>query len=123
MRLHPPEFEELVREAMAALPEQFLQRMDNVDVLVSGWPTRAQRRAYDLGPGETLFGLYEGVPLTQRDHYNMVPPDVITIFQGPIEEACDTPEELVRQVQETVVHEVAHHFGIGDAQLEAWGLA
>ena len=122
MKLPPREFEEMVREAVATLPDQFLGQMDNVDVLVSGWPTREQRRAHDLGPGETLFGLYEGVPLTHRDYYNMVPPDVIIIFQGPIQEACGTPEELVRQVQETVVHEVAHHFGISDAQLDEWGV-
>ena len=122
MKLPPREFEEMVREAVATLPDQFLRQMDNVDVLVSGWPTREQRRAHDLGPGETLFGLYEGVPLTHRDYYNMVPPDVIIIFQGPIQEACSTPEELVRQVQETVVHEVAHHFGISDAQLDEWGV-
>ena len=122
MKLPPREFEEMVREAVATLPDQFLRQMDNVDVLVSGWPTREQRRAHDLGPGETLFGLYEGVPLTHRDYYNMVPPDIIIIFQGPIQEACSTPEELVRQVQETVVHEVAHHFGISDAQLDEWGV-
>ena len=123
MRLHHLDFEELVRQAVEALPEQFLQRLDNVDVLVSGWPNRAQLVANGLGPGETLLGLYEGVPLTERVNYNMVPPDVITIFQGPIEDICHTPDEVMEQVRDTVVHEVAHHFGISDAQLEAWGLA
>ena len=123
MHLRTREFEELVRQAVTALPDEFLSNLDNVDVLVRRWPTRSQLDANGLGPDETLLGLYEGVPLTERAGYNMVVPDTITIFQGPIEQMCGTPHEVVQQVQETVVHEVAHHFGISDAQLEAWGLA
>lgn len=122
MHLRRREFEELVRQAVTALPDEFLSNMDNVDVLVRRWPTRSQLTANGLGQDETLLGLYEGIPLTERAGYNMAVPDTITIFQGPIEQACQTPQEVVRQVQETVVHEVAHHFGISDAQLERWGL-
>nr|ABZ09355.1 putative domain of unknown function (DUF1025) [uncultured marine microorganism HF4000_APKG7H23] len=117
------EFEELVRWALEELPEEFLSHIDNVDVLVLDWPTQRQIRANGLGPGDTLFGLYEGVPLTERSGYNLVPPDTITIFQRPIEAACRTPEEIVTQVHHTVVHEFAHHFGISDEQLEEWGVA
>jgi predicted Zn-dependent protease with MMP-like domain len=99
MHLRRREFEELVRQAVTALPEEFLRRMDNVDVLVRLWPTRSQLTANGLGPDETLLGLYEGIPLTDREGYNMVAPDIITIFQGPIEQACETSQEVVQQVR------------------------
>ena len=116
-------FEDLVRRAVEDIPAQFLQIMENVDVQVRRRPTRRQLRAAAVGPSETLLGLYEGVPLTERRDYCMVLPDVITLFQGPIEEACATEREVVDQVRETVVHEVAHYFGITDVELEAWGVA
>jgi predicted Zn-dependent protease with MMP-like domain len=121
MRLR--DFEELVRQALDELPIQFLERLDNVDVLVEGWPSDDVRRASGLGADETLYGLYQGVPLTDRGDYNLTLPDTITIFQGPIEEDCGTAAEVVEQVRDTVVHEIAHHFGISDEQLEAWGVA
>ncbi len=117
------DFEELVRQALDELPAQFLERMDNVDVLVEVWPSDVVRRASGLRDDETLYGLYQGVPLTDRGDYNLTLPDTITIFQGPIEEDCETAVEVVEQVRDTVVHEVAHHFGISDEQLEAWGVA
>jgi predicted Zn-dependent protease with MMP-like domain len=115
-------FEKLVRTSLEALPKEFLHRIDNVDVLVRRWPTPSQLAATDAEPGETLLGIYEGIPLTERASYNMVPPDTITIFQGPIEAFCATPEETVEQVRQTVIHELAHHFGITDDQLHAWGI-
>ena len=117
------EFESAVRQAVEELPEEFLAIMRNVDVQVRRWPTRRQLRSVNVSEDRSLFGLYEGVPLTQRSNYNMTLPDLITIFQGPIEGSCSNPEEVVEQVRKTVVHEVAHHFGIGDAELEAWGVA
>ncbi len=69
-----------------------------------------------------LLGLYEGVPLTERSEYSMVLPDKITLFQGSIEAICSTGDEIVEQVRETVVHEVAHHFGIDDDRLEELGV-
>lgn len=115
-------FERLVREAVGTLPPELLARLDNVDVLVEEWPTAEQVAESGLAADETLFGLYQGIPLVDRQGYNMVLPDVITIFQGPIEEACSTAREVVAEVRVTVAHELAHHFGIGDEQLEAWGL-
>ena len=117
------EFEELVRQALEGLPEPFLDRMDNVDVVVQRWPSPQQLKDAGVAPGETLLGLYEGIPLTGRDGYNMVLPDKITLFLRPIEAECDTPQDMAEQVRETVVHEVAHHFGISDEALEEWGLA
>lgn len=117
------DFEELVRQAVEEIPEEFLAMMHNVDVQVRRWPLKRQQKAAKLEIDETLLGLYEGIPLTDRVAYNMVLPDIITIFQGPIEELCATAREIKAQVRETVIHEVAHHLGITDVELEAWGIA
>ncbi len=116
-------FEEIVRRALDAIPDDFLSIMENVDVQVRHRPTRPQIKDADLDDDETLLGLYVGVPLTDRENYNMVLPDIITIFQGPIEEICDTEAEVQDEVRTTIVHEVAHYFGISDAELHAWGVA
>ena len=121
MRAH--DFEALVRDALSGLPSAFLDRLENVDVLVEEWPSSDQLNGAGLDEDDLLYGLYEGVPLTEREGYNLALPDRIIIFQGPIEEDCATAEEVVEQVRETVVHEVAHYFGISDAQLEEWGVA
>ncbi|MBI2872754.1 MAG: metallopeptidase family protein [Chloroflexi bacterium] len=115
-------FERLVREALEGLPEELLACMDNVDVVVEDWPTKDQLVAQGMEDRYDLFGLYEGYPLTDREHYNMVLPDKISIFQRPIEACCRNPEEMVREVRITVAHEIAHHFGIDDERLEALGL-
>ena len=91
--------------------------MDNVDVLVADWPSRDQLLGTGLDDVQLLLGLYEGVPLTERADYGMVLPDKITLFQGALESITSNDEELVEEVQRTVIHEVAHHFGIDDARL------
>ncbi len=115
------DFEELVRRAVSEIPDDFLAIMHNVDVQVRRRPTRRQLQHAERG--ETLLGLYEGIPLTERHHYNMTLPDIVTIFQAPIEEVCSTPEEIMQEVRATVIHEVAHYFGITDVELESWGVA
>jgi predicted Zn-dependent protease with MMP-like domain len=106
-------FEELVADALDALPEALGRRMDNVWVLVE-----------ERARGEDLLGLYEGVPLTEREAYGgMVLPDRITIYRRPICEMCGTEEEVVETVRDTVIHEVAHHFGIDDDRLDELGWA
>lgn len=122
MRVSTERFEELVREAMESLPDRFWDRLENVVVVVERNPTREQRDYHGLGPNETLLGLYEGVPLTERGSYSPSMPDRITIFQGPLERHCNTEAELVEQVRDTVVHEVAHFFGIDDDRLHEFGL-
>jgi predicted Zn-dependent protease with MMP-like domain len=115
-------FEELVVEALEGLPPEIARMLDNVDVTVAGWPSPAVLRRTGLGPGQTLFGLYEGVPQTQRtSHYGLVLPDKITIFQRPIERVHRTPEAIREQVRRTVIHELAHHFGISDDRLRELG--
>ncbi len=117
------EFETLVAEALESLPPFFQERMNNVEVLVSRWPTRAELRDADVPAGHTLLGLYHGIPLTERTSgYNLVPPDTITLYQGPIEEAADRDLDAIReQVRHTVIHEMAHHFGISDERLHELG--
>ena len=117
-------FEALVREAVGSIPDEFLGIMKNVDIQLRRWPTKDQVRDADLDEDETLLGLYVGIPVTERDSgYNMVQPDIITLFQGPIEESCTTDAEVQAQVRDTVIHEVAHYFGISDSELFDWGLA
>jgi predicted Zn-dependent protease with MMP-like domain len=115
------QFEALVRDAIEGIPEFFLDIMTNVDFQVRRWPLK--RHLVDLEPDETLLGLYEGFPITEGFDGNMAQPDIITIFQGPIEEISDTNDEVRKQVRDTVIHEVAHFFGISDAELYDWGLA
>ena len=111
-------FEELVRQALATVPTEIAEHIDNVDVEVQAWPSIRQLQSARVPQGRTLLGLYQGVPLTKRNSgYMMVPPDRITIFQGPLERIARTDDELVERVREVVVHEVAHHFGISDARL------
>lgn len=91
--------------------------MDNVDVVVDEWPSPDDLEEAGLDDRHDLFGLYQGVPLTERTHYDMALPDKITIFQRPIEVACATRADVVKEVRVTVIHEVAHHFGLSDAAL------
>ena len=116
------EFNQLVRQALDALPAFFRQHLANVEVIVADWPTPQELRSVGLTDRNGLLGLYQGIPLTRRTSgYNLVLPDKITIFRMPIERVCRTREAVVRQVQRTVVHELAHHFGISDDRLRELG--
>ena len=112
------QFEELVRRALATLPEEIAARIDNVDVEVQDWPSPSELASARVPRGRTLLGLYQGIPLTKRNSgYNLVAPDRITIFQGPLERITRSDDELVERVRDVVIHEVAHHFGISDERL------
>lgn len=122
MRLTPARFEQLVIEAIDSLPEPIAARLQNIEVVIERWPTRAQLREAGVPDGDTLLGLYEGVPLTERtSSYGLVLPDKITIFSGPIQAMCASEDEVRAQVAHTVVHEFAHFFGISDEQLRHMG--
>ena len=111
MRLE--QFEELVASALDGIPAEFGTAMENVAVLVD-----------DLSPPGRLLGLYEGVPLTERGaHYSATSPDRITVYMAAICARCESSYEVVELVRRTVIHEVAHHFGIGDERLRelGWG--
>ncbi len=119
LRIAPRRFEELVAEALDDLPPFFQEKLNNVEVLVQAWPTPHDLRAVGLERGYMLLGLYQGIPLTERTQgYNLVTPDTVTLFQGPIELAAGRDEQRIReQVRHTVIHEIAHHFGIDDDRL------
>ena len=108
-------FEVLVSDALDTVPSELTDLIDNCVVLVEDEPP--------AGDPE-LLGLYEGTPLTERDSgYTMVMPDRITIYRNPTLALCDTEDEVVEEVAITVVHEIAHHFGIDDERLHELGYA
>jgi len=117
--MNQEEFAGLVSKAVEDLPQEFLDKLENIDVVIEDYPTPAQLRRSGLTHGETLLGLYEGVPQTKRDsYYGMVLPDKISIFQKPIEARCHNEAELSAEIGRVLKHEIAHHFGISDARLE-----
>ena len=116
-------FERLVHRALSAIPREFRAYLENVDVIVEDWPTTVQLTAHSLTEEDLLLGLYEGVPLTERHDYVGVLPDRITIFQRSIEVICESDEQIVEEVRITLIHEVAHHFGIDDTRLHELGVA
>jgi predicted Zn-dependent protease with MMP-like domain len=112
------EFERLVERALQRLPRRFRTRLENIAVVVEDWADEATLDEMGIEPPDTLYGLYRGTDLTRRDlHYGGVLPDVIAIYQGPIQEDCETVEEMEALVRDTVAHEVGHYFGLDDDQL------
>lgn len=121
--LERKEFRRLVREAVASLPPELLQRVHNVDVVVERRPTAFDRKQAGLGPGSLLLGLYHGIPLTARgEYYNLVAPDKISIYQEHIEAVCSDEDEVREQIRKTVLHELGHYFGIDDDRLHELGM-
>ncbi len=114
-------FEQLVVEALDELPEEFRPYLENVEVIVARRPTREQRRALGLRPWQTVYGMYDGVPHPERTSGMVVLPDTIVIFQDPLERDFRSASELRAQVRRTVLHEIAHVFGISDARLRELG--
>jgi predicted Zn-dependent protease with MMP-like domain len=119
-------FESLVADAVDSLPQEFLDRMENVEVVVEEWPDADDLLDVGLAGNAkyALLGLYHGVPQTQRGLYYMALPDRISIYKGPIESlAGKDPEAIREQVRRTVIHEIAHHYGISDERLRelGWG--
>jgi predicted Zn-dependent protease with MMP-like domain len=116
------DFYELVERALEGLPPELSRLLDNVAIVVDDWPDYSTPLVAD-GPDDTLYGLYEGVPITERGagYYGFLP-DKITIFRGPLERDF-AMEELEEQVRITVVHEIAHYFGFDEERLEelGWG--
>lgn len=114
------EFEEIVHAAWRRIPSRFRRRIQNVAIVVEDEPGRGLLRSAGVPPGDTLLGLYHGVPLTQRGAgYGMVLPDKISLFQGPIERAARSPEEIPDVVYDTLWHEVAHYFGMSEREVRA----
>lgn len=113
MHITDVEFEKMIAEAMDELPEHYAREMDNVAITWEDEPTAEQREKLKLRCHETLFGLYEGIPLTARGSgYTLVLPDKITLFKLPLLAHARSPEALKKEVKHTLWHEIAHHFGL-----------
>lgn len=111
------EFEKLVREGIQAIPKRFLEKLDNVDIVIEDNPSPDQIRKLRIRKDSVIFGLYEGIPQTKRGHYGQVLPDKITIFKEPIEKFASSKEEIKEIVKNTVWHEIAHHFGLDEKRV------
>ncbi len=112
------EFELLVQKSLRRLPRRFRQKIKNIVIEIEDRPSSALLRDMGIDQG-TLFGLYQGVPLTAREwNYGNVLPDRIVIYQRPIEEASSSPAEIEEIVRETVIHEIGHYFGFDDDALQ-----
>jgi predicted Zn-dependent protease with MMP-like domain len=110
-------FESLVAEALASLPREFRKRMENLVIMVEDSPPR--RRSSRASAGNLLLGLYHGVPLKDRgSYYGNLPPDVIIIYQEPIERLSASDDEIKERVREVVLHEVGHHIGLSEKDLQ-----
>lgn len=113
------DFDEIVERALEEVPPELSELLENVVIVVDDWP---EEHMLAKGEAETLYGLYEGVPITERgsDYYGL--PDKITIFRGPLERDFG-PDELEEEIRVTVVHEIAHYFGFDEDRIEelGWG--
>jgi predicted Zn-dependent protease with MMP-like domain len=116
------EFEAVVAEALDGLPLEFAELMSNVSIQVRETPDIETLRSLDLDPRHhTLFGLYSGVPLDARGGwYGNVLPDVIVLYRRSLLDACPTRTKLIHQIQLTLLHEIGHHFGLSDDEMDAW---
>ena len=121
-KLSAEAFDRIVAEAIARIPQEFRRHLDNVLISVQPYPSRELLAELGFSPDEELFGYFSGVPLTERDLTDPpLYPDTIYIFQEPLEDFCQSREELIDEIEITVVHEIAHFMGFGDDELEALG--
>lgn len=121
-RLTRAEFERLVAQAVESLPPAFLDRLENVDVVVESLPTMEDLEVAGLAPDDTLLGLYQGVPQNERGSwYGNVLPDRIVIYQRPIEAIARTRRAIREEVRITLMHEIGHHFGLDEEELSEAG--
>lgn len=118
MRVPPEEFEALVEQALAGLPEEWADLLDNVAVMVEEEPDPEDLEAMGMDPEDELFGLYQGVPLDQRDSFYMgALPDRVVLYRGPILRACANRRDVIREIRDTLVHELGHHFGMEEEDM------
>ena len=120
VKMNRAAFEEVVRQALDDLPEEFAERLDNVAVVVEDEPDPEDLVAMGLDPEDDrdeLFGLYQGTPLIERDSGYADLPDRVVIYRGPILRSCDTRREVLDEIRDTVVHELGHHFGLDDDEM------
>ena len=113
-------FRQLVDEALETIPENFREAMHNIAIVIEDEPTPDLLDEVGVEPPDTLFGLYQGTPLPERQwaHGNTLP-DKITLFQGPIEEESDDEDDMIVAIGETLIHEIGHYFGLSEEEIEA----
>jgi predicted Zn-dependent protease with MMP-like domain len=115
-------FDDIVSRAIARIPSEIRAHLDNIVITVQDEPDSEMLADAGIPPGETLFGLYLGVPLMERSVFDPpLYPDMIYIFKGPLEQAFPNRRELIEEIEITVVHEVAHYLGLSDADLDRLG--
>jgi predicted Zn-dependent protease with MMP-like domain len=113
-------FERLVDNAVATIPREFRDAVQNLAIVVEDEPSDDVLEEMEVEAGDTLFGLYQGTPLTERSAgYGNALPDRITLYQFPIEDECETDDEIVRCIGETLIHELGHYFGLSEDEIEA----
>jgi predicted Zn-dependent protease with MMP-like domain len=113
------EFQELVAEAVQSIPSRVRNAMQNIAIVIEDEPSPETLAEVAIEPPDTLLGLYQGIPLTERQwaHGNVLP-DKITLYQWPIEEEAESPEDVVVAIGETLIHEVGHYFGLSEEEIE-----
>ena len=112
-------FEKLVADALGTIPRRFRDAMSNLAIVVEDEPSPELLEEMEIEPPDTLFGLYQGVPLTERHWgYGNTLPDRILLFQGPLERESDDDDDLVVGIGETLIHEVGHYFGLSEEEIE-----
>ena len=116
-RLSPREFDQLVEQALAAVPERFRRYLDNVVIVVEEEPTDEDYDETDTPDEDELFGIFRGSPYFERDRSVSELPAQIALFRGPILRSCETRGEAVREIRDTVVHEIGHMLGLGDDEM------
>jgi predicted Zn-dependent protease with MMP-like domain len=115
-------FEHLVAQALDELPQEFRDKLDNVEVTVEDWPDRNTMKRAGVRHPAQLLGFYHGIPQTKRTrNYGLVLPDKITLYQRPIEMRCRTLEEVRSSIRRVLLHELGHHFGLSDDRLREIG--
>lgn len=118
MQVSDEQFQELINAAMATLPKDHLQHLQNVAILYEHDPTPEQRMKLQLRDDQTLFGLYEGVPLSERQGATRLLPDKITLFVNPLVASVNSLEELQKQIRHTLWHEIAHYYGLDHPKIK-----
>lgn len=121
MQLSHQAFRRLVHEALAEVPEEFRPYLEGVPVVIEDWPPEELLDSLEVPEDETLFGLYSGPPITEGLRESLALPPLITIYRGPLLEACLDEAELRDELTITVLHELAHHFGLDEARLKELG--
>ena len=113
-------FEQYVKEAIETIPSRFRKAVKNLAIVVEDEPADDVLREMEIEPPDSLFGLYQGTPLTERTWgYGNTLPDRITLYQGPIEDASENEDDLVVCIGETLIHELGHYFGLSEEEIEA----